>query len=150
MENIQKLESQYLNAKIAYYDGNPIMTDVEFDTLEQILKEKGSKVHEQVGSKRKDFDFPHPTRMLSLAKIQTEKNDNKYDEFYKWFSKRAEIVGKMGMLQASPKFDGSAINIIYRNGKLENILTRGMVSMERILHRVLRDMFPFLLKKKVL
>lgn len=125
MENIQKLESRYLNAKIAYYDGKPIMEDHEFDALEKILKEAGSKVHEQVGSKRKDFDFPHPTRMLSLAKIQTEKNNDMYDEFYKWFSKRAGIVGKMGMLQASPKFDGSAINIIYRDGALENILTRG-------------------------
>jgi DNA ligase (NAD+) len=125
MQDIKKLEAQYLSAKISYYEGNPTMTDAEFDALEQILIKEGSKVHEQVGSKRKDFDFPHPTRMLSLAKIQTEKDNNKYDEFYKWFSKRASIVGKMGMLYASPKFDGSAINIIYRNGNLESILTRG-------------------------
>jgi DNA ligase (NAD+) len=148
MENIQKLESQYLNAKIAYYDGNPIMTDAEFDALEQILIKEGSKVHEQVGSKRKDFDFPHPSRMLSLAKIQTEKNDNKYDEFYKWFSKRAAIVGKMGMLYASPKFDGSAINIIYRNGNLESILTRGDGFYGKTITNRLKSHVPSIISEK--
>jgi len=125
MEDIKRLENQYLKAKIAYYEGEPIMEDHEFDGLEKILKEAGSKVHEQVGSKRKDFDFSHPTKMLSLSKIQTEKGDHKKEEFLSWFSKRASIVGKTGMLEASPKFDGSAINIIYRDGRLENILTRG-------------------------
>ena len=119
------MEAQYLRAKIEYYEGTPIMEDHEFDALEEMLKKAGSKVHEQVGSKRKDFDFPHPTPMLSLSKIQIEKGNYMYDEFYTWFSKRASVVGKMGVLQASPKFDGSAINIIYRDGTLENILTRG-------------------------
>jgi len=125
MQDIKKLESLYLRAKIEYYEGTPIMEDWEFDALEEKLKNLGSKVHEQVGSKRKDFDFPHPTPMLSLAKIQTEKENYMYDKFYAWHSKRGSIVGKMGILQASPKFDGSAINIIYRDGNLENILTRG-------------------------
>ena len=73
--NLQHLETQYLKAKIAYYDGTPIMSDPAFDALEKELKEAGSKVVEQVGAKRKDFDFPHPTPMKSLAKIQTESNN---------------------------------------------------------------------------
>ena len=36
--DIQNLETQYLKAKIAYYDGNPIMSDAAFDVLEQELK----------------------------------------------------------------------------------------------------------------
>ena len=123
--NIKRLEAEYLRAKIEYYEGNEIMSDAAFDALEKILKDAGSKVTEQIGSKRKDFDFPHPTKMLSLAKIQMEKDKYMYDKFYTWFSKKASIVGKMAFLQASPKFDGSAINIIYRDGALENILTRG-------------------------
>ena len=70
--DIKNLETQYLKAKVAYYDGNPIMSDAAFDILEQELKAAGSKAIEQVGAKRKDFDFPHPTPMKSLAKIQTE------------------------------------------------------------------------------
>lgn len=128
--NIRQLEENYLKAKIAYYEGEPFLSDAEFDALEEVLRKEGSKVIEQVGSKRKDFDFFHPTKMLSLSKIQTEAREDgstyyAEDQFLKWFNKNAAIVGKMGMLEASPKFDGNAINIIYRGGILSNILTRG-------------------------
>lgn len=128
--NIQNLETLYLKAKISYYEGNPIMSDLEFDVLEKQLKDIGSKVIEQVGSKRKDFDFPHPNRMLSLAKLQTEVNldgTTNYQEelFQKWYQKRTKIIGTGSVLLSSPKFDGNAINIIYHGYKLHNVLTRG-------------------------
>ena len=92
----RELETKYLKAKIAYYEGNPFMTDSEFDQLENYLKEMGSKVIEQVGSKRKDFDFAHPTKMLSLRKIQTEETedgiDYKTDEFLKWYHKNIVLL----------------------------------------------------------
>ena len=127
--NINVLEERYLKAKIAYYEGNPFLSDIEFDTLEKYLKENKSKVIEQVGSKRKDFDFYHPTKMLSLSKIQTEltSDGTNYmeDEFNKWYQKRKNIIGVNVCLLSSPKFDGNAINIIYRGSKLTNVLTRG-------------------------
>jgi DNA ligase (NAD+) len=135
MDNIQHLEEKYLKAKIAYYEGTPFLTDAEFDALETILKNEGSKVIEQVGSKRKDFDFTHPTKMLSLSKIQTEATEEgtNYveDLFQKWFQKRLlALQNEFGktlnpVLWASPKFDGNAINIIYRGDNLANVLTRG-------------------------
>lgn len=129
MENLQILEEKYLKAKIAYYEGFPFMTDAEFDALESLLKEKGSKAPEQVGSKRKDFDFSHPTKMLSLSKIQTEETEagtNYMEEaFQKWYQKRSQQIGKDSPLFSSPKFDGNAINIIYRGDTLANVLTRG-------------------------
>ncbi|MFW6310704.1 MAG: hypothetical protein ACOC1K_00550 [Nanoarchaeota archaeon] len=127
--NIQSLEEKYLKAKIAYYEGNPFLTDSEFDSLEEELKNKGSKVIYQVGSKRKDFDIPHPTPMKSLAKIQTELTsegkDIKKEDIDKWYNKRTKQLGKKVPLLSSPKFDGNAINIIYRGNKLSSILTRG-------------------------
>ena len=131
--NIQLLESQYLKAKIAYYDGTPIMSDAAFDFLEQELKALGSKVIEQVGSKRKDFDFAHPTPMKSLGKFQMEANDGIINycenEFMEWINKRISILRSKGISLTTmfygPKFDGSAINIIYHDGKLESVLTRG-------------------------
>ena len=131
--NLQHLETQYLKAKIAYYDGTPIMSDPAFDALEKELKEAGSKVVEQVGAKRKDFDFPHPTPMKSLAKIQTESNNGvtnyQDDIFTKWLNKRLAILDRKSLkvtkIAYSPKFDGNAINIVYRNSKLEAVLTRG-------------------------
>jgi DNA ligase (NAD+) len=129
MEDIKHLETQYLNAKIAYYEGNPIMSDIVFDILEQKLKDSNSKVVEQIGSKRKDFDFPHPNPMLSLAKFQTDSSDYKESEFMNWLQKRENHANQLNFsidhLNYSPKFDGSAINIIYRNRKLNAVLTRG-------------------------
>ncbi len=127
--NINILEERYLKAKIAYYEGNPFLSDIEFDTLEKHLKEHKSKVVEQVGSKRKDFDFYHPTKMLSLSKIQTELTSDGTNymevEFNKWYQKRKNIINDNVCLLSSPKFDGNAINIIYRGSKLTNVLTRG-------------------------
>lgn len=132
--DLHSLETQYLKAKIAYYDGTPIMTDAAFDLMENELKTLGSKVIEQVGSKRKDFDFEHPNRMKSLAKFQMEDRTDGFInyceyEFSQWLVKRKLLLSKYGLtltaMSYGPKFDGSAINIIYRNGKLESVLTRG-------------------------
>ena len=137
MQDIKRLESTYLRAKIEYYEGNEIMTDAAFDKIEAILKEAGSKVIEQVGAKRKDFDFEHPTRMLSLGKRQTEQIDdvtNYMDaEFNEWYYKRIKDLQKNGFevlqnlipLTASPKFDGNAINIICHGNKIFQVLKIG-------------------------
>ena len=131
MDNTRILEDRYLKAKIAYYEGNPFLSDSAFDTLEEELKKRGSKVIEQVGAKRKDFDFPHPSPMLSLAKIQMEldeEGNTNYmaDSFSTWYRKRLSILKKnKSILLASPKFDGNAINIIYQGKNLSSVLTRG-------------------------
>ena len=130
MINIIELEKQYLDGKIAYYEGRQIMEDVEFDFIERLLRENGSKVVEQVGSKRKDFNYSHPTKMLSLAKIQTEEGNNMKNEFNGWFAKRQNILyakehnnkyvldyidvtPPQKLMYSSAKFDGNAINIIH-------------------------------------
>jgi len=129
MQDIKRLEATYLRAKIEYYEGNELMTDAAFDKIEKILKEAGSKVIEQVGSKRKDFDFEHPTPMLSLAKHQTEDEDGvtnyAEEEFKAWHTKRTHVLTKDTPLLASPKFDGNAINIVYTGKQLFQVLTRG-------------------------
>jgi DNA ligase (NAD+) len=129
MTTIQLLEYEYLKHKIAYYEGRPTISDSAFDFIEQQLKESGSKVIEQVGSKRKDFDFTHPTKMKSLGKMQTEqdKGVTNYQEgpFNAWYEKRVQIIGKRVSLESSPKYDGNAINIIYKGGKHLRTLTRG-------------------------
>jgi len=132
--DIKKLETEYLRAKVEYYEGSPIMSDNAFDFLEKILKDCNSKVLEQVGTKRKDFDFAHPSRMRSLAKLQTEELpdgiDYKTVELTKWYNKNATIIKNKPGLLASPKFDGNAINIVYRVGiedrvLLSQVTTRG-------------------------
>jgi DNA ligase (NAD+) len=131
--NVQELEKQYLDAKIAYYEGRPIISDPEFDFIERLLRESGSKVVEQVGSKRKDFDYPHPTPMLSLSKIQMEPDNIMEAEFLTWYRKRREAILSSDLpvttvirMGSSAKYDGNAIDIVYKNGSvLYQVLTRG-------------------------
>jgi len=129
MNNLFELENKFLLAKVEYYNGTPIMSDAEFDALEAHLKTLGSKVVNQVGSKMIDFDFVHPTPMLSLSKSQIEATEEGTDymveDFEKWVNKRIGIIGKDVVLETSPKYDGNAINIIYVGGKLNMVLTRG-------------------------
>ena len=149
MNKLFDLENKYLTAKISYYNGNPIMSDTEFDSLENYLKENGSKVHEQVGAKVKDYDFSHPTKMLSLSKIQTSKDENgitnyMFDLFMYWYNNRTSIINFKDLFKLfiSPKFDGNAINVIYIGGKLTSILTRGDGVFGKDVTKRLESRFP--------
>lgn len=127
MSNRFDLEQQYLSAKEAYYGGNPILTDDEFDRLEADLLSLGSDVPYIVGAEDRKAKYSHPSPMLSLAKFQalidgtapTESATN-------WMNK----LGKFSF-EITPKYDGNAANAIYINGKLSQVLTRGNGSKGR-------------------
>lgn len=86
----------------AYYGGYPIISDEQFDALEN--REKG------VGTNVSDSAIPHLHRMYSLQKVfQDENTAPDYN---------ADMV-------ISLKLDGAAISLLYSNGKLVLALTRG-------------------------
>ena len=110
-------EQTFLKAKATYYIGEPIMSDEEFDILEENLRLLDSFVVDIVGqikikgnkaiiSRGKIKFLPHKTPMGSLAKIQFKPNYVPYIEF-------------------GPKLDGNAINLTYENGKLISVTSRG-------------------------
>lgn len=150
MKNLFELENKYLLAKVMYYKGTPIMTDPEFDALEAHLKSLGSKVVNQVGEKLIDYDFVHPTPMLSLSKSQIEATEDGTDymveDFEKWFNKRLAILGKDVLLETSPKYDGNAINIIYIGGKYNMTLTRGSGTAGNYVNDKLTKQIPDVIK----
>lgn len=119
----------YEKAKEAYYEGNPIMSDAEFDELE-------SKVGVgNVGAPDKDAKFKHPSRMLSLSKIQADKTTGAApsEQAVEWMrstiSKYMKIAGVEGeapdMFEVTCKYDGNSANCIYKDGKLWKVLSRG-------------------------
>jgi len=124
-------EALYLRAKDAYYNsGNPLMDDVEYDLLEDSLRQIDSFVVDIVGtvkikgnkaniSRGKIKFLPHLTPMGSLAKIQFKPNYVPYDEFIDW---KNNIDCD---LEFGPKLDGNAINNIYKDGHLVSITSRG-------------------------
>ena len=121
-----ELETKYLVAKEKYYNGEPIMSDEEFDDLEQHLKTLDSDVVNMVGTADRNFKHKHLSPMNSLDKIQAAFNgDLPFDQLDKWFAD----FPKDTVFEASPKWDGMAINNIYRKGtkgaNLEMSITRG-------------------------
>ena len=119
---IAEKENLFLLAKAKYYEGNPILSDFEFDILEQELRDSNSQVIQIVGSQDlKDIKFNHASPMLSLNKIQVQRGesiqiaDNKYKQ---WLSTNGPSNLQMEEMEATPKFDGSSCNLIYENGKL--------------------------------
>ena len=121
--DIFELETKYLKAKEAYYTGEePIMSDDEFDELEEMLKTLDSDVVNMVGTADRRFKHQHLSPMCSLDKIQANLDGTlPMDDIANWFSTfPADTV-----FEATPKYDGMAINIIYRKGNLERCITRG-------------------------
>ena len=125
-------EKLYLDAKKAYYDGNPLMTDTAFDRLEDLLRAEGSNVINIVGSDDTSKENQHLSPMLSLQKTQVNDLEDKslpIQKFNDWIEKSSNSAGtllqKTLQLEAEPKFDGSSCNLTYKNGKLITASTRG-------------------------
>lgn len=139
-----KQENLYLEAKKTYYEGNPIMTDAEFDRLEDELRLIGSSLIDIVGDK---FDryakYPHITPMLSLAKYQTDKITGKppTEKAIEWMKDKVNR-GSQEHFAFEPKFDGNSVNAIYKNGKLWKMLSRGNGTLGRDYTSKLKSQVP--------
>ncbi len=122
-----------------YVDNAPTLTDYEFDLLlkelEALEKEfpeftRSDSPTRMVGSglsssytgieRKKEFEqFPHRYPMLSLG--------NTYDisEVQAFADRAAKSIGHAFTYSCELKFDGTAICLTYRNGRLFRALTRG-------------------------
>jgi len=90
-------------ASKAYYEGNPIISDAEYDALEQVYG-KNNVGYVSSGT------IPHMFPMFSLAKC--------YDITNPPFPIGKDVV-------TTPKLDGAAISTLYVDGTLVLALTRG-------------------------
>jgi DNA ligase (NAD+) len=121
-QRLQELEELFLQAKEAYYKGEPIMSDDEFDRLEEELRIESSEVVEIVGFSDRNLKHPHLSPMLSLSKAQSLLDGTPpLEQMNSWFLD----FEKDTIFEATPKYDGNAVNLIYRNGKFSQAITRG-------------------------
>lgn len=140
-ENLSPNEELYIKAKEAYYKGKPIMTDLEFDELEETLKNDDSFVVDIVGSKSKNkLSVEHTWPMLSLSKIKFKKDYIPYSEFCSFHGNIDDI------LEFTPKLDGNAITCKYENDKLVSISSRGDGKFGQDYTNKLKNKIPNIIK----
>ena len=103
---MNKLEQYLDQASIAYYSGEPVISDEQFDQLAE------SCGYSKVGAKQHANVEQHVHRMYSLQKYYEDENQKQPLEHIR------DIV-------ATPKLDGAALSLLYVGGQLVRVLTRG-------------------------
>ncbi len=114
----------------AYYvEDNPIASDEEYDKLyhkvldyerenpDNILDDSPTK---RVGGVIRDgfTKAKHILRMWSMEDVFSQ------DEVREWLERVKRGIGEVSFF-CEPKFDGASMNLIYRDGKLNQAVTRG-------------------------
>ena len=124
---MNQMEYEQLNEQLkeyskAYYDGNPMVTDLEYDNLVKKIKEyetdhmaSQDSITKVVGSTSGNNKIVHLEKMYSMEDLFS------LDEVKGWLERRANITSYYVM----PKYDGCSLNITYDNGKLVSAVTRG-------------------------
>lgn len=113
----------YNKAKEAYYNGQEIMTDYEFDELEKELKLDNKS---SIGAHHNpNYTIKHPYIMGSLSKVQIHEKNGviDWDEYYsqvtpKYVSQHKDVI-------ITPKFDGCSFEIYVVGNHIKSISTRG-------------------------
>jgi DNA ligase (NAD+) len=113
--SVEELAAQILRHKKLYYNGEPIISDAEYDQLEDTLRQldPDNPVLHLVGTPA-GGKVQHSPPMLSSQKATT------LAEVTKW----ANDIS-MGQITAGYKVDGLSLSIIYNNGQLRQGATRG-------------------------
>ena len=106
-------------ASVMYYNGNPILSDEEFDALARKYR------YEEVGYQVTD-GIPHMYRMYSLQKV-FNLND---------------IESSTAPMVRTPKLDGAAVSLQYVNGHLAQALTRGDGQLGRDITLKMEELVP--------
>ena len=115
--------------KAYYIDNNPIVSDVEYDTLykelEQLEKDypefiQNNSPTKAVGAKETlSKTINHEIPMYSLDNSYSMKDiEEFYERLYKMFGKDIELTVEC-------KMDGAALSVTYDNGRLLQVVTRG-------------------------
>lgn len=113
-DKIAKLVEQILLHKRKYYAGEPLISDAEYDKIEEELQKLAPEhpALSMIGAEASDSPkVSHNPPMLSLAKTYDT------EELMSWVKQR-EVVGTL-------KLDGVALSLIYEKGSFALAKTRG-------------------------
>lgn len=126
MSRADDLAQQLREASEAYYnDDAPVMSDPDFDALRDELErlDPHNSFFKEVGAPPSDNALKtvkHSMPMGSLNKVHTQ------DEYNTWIkSTIAPAAGNNPLMAVQCKYDGSSIELVYKNGKFVQAITRG-------------------------
>src|ERR1700758_1826509 len=125
-DRIEQLAQDLRHHKRRYYSGDPVISDAEYDALEDELRrlmdehpeltpadnpleEGGAELAGELYA-----DARHEVAMLSLEKATS---DAELDAFLARFPEETFALW--------PKFDGLSLSVLYRGGRLARAATRG-------------------------
>ncbi len=146
----QLLELRELANDAYYNDGEAIMTDADFDAIENELGRRGVNLKELKKGGNYGEEVEHFTIMPSLPKVNVKGDFNEGHHF--------DIIKRMRL---SPSFnnnntytlhyklDGLAINAMYEDGRLVKAATRGNYHIGRNVINKVRHMLPKEVSKHV-
>lgn len=99
----------------AYFRGDPIMSDEEYDrNLEELIKKHKEYVRLNGGKDDLGIEITPPTE---LEKVRD------FNQFNEWLN---EITNtNQGSFYIEPKYDGINLTLVYRDGKIKEALMRG-------------------------
>lgn len=139
MNKTEKL-NLYKKAKEAYYNGQEIMTDYEFDQLE---KELGLENKSEVGARHNpSYTIQHPFMMGSLSKVQIHKDKEGIIDWTKYFNEALKYFLVTDQLIITPKYDGCSFECEVKDGKVLQISSRGDGECGKDLTEHLIDLIP--------
>ena len=117
---VEKMNQELLDGQNAYYSGNPIMSDAQYDTLEGQLSAIVTKNPQysniattllRVGVEANSvLRIPHAKPMLSIENYYTEES----------FVKAIQNYGAIVLVE--PKRDGCSCELTYIDGKLLSLI----------------------------
>lgn len=126
-------------AKQSYYDGEPILSDEEFDELENSI---GLANNSDIGAKGK-YTVKHSFLMGSLSKIHVTK-DTDWQDIQQDILKYLTHFNNCTICEATPKYDGCSFELIVsKNGDLMSASTRGDGYRGQDLMPILKNRFKF-------
>lgn len=147
MEHIKNTNEEliaiYKVANEAYYnDGEPVMSDKDFDGLQDEMNRRGIDTTKLEKGSYGD-EVEHFTLCPSLRKVNVkgEFNQGHHADIIKNLSKSPSF--RQGQtFQLHYKLDGLAINAMYENGKLKQAATRGDYRVGRNVIGKVRHLLP--------
>jgi len=118
MTEIEQLESELQQYRVAYRNGAPLITDSEYDTKEATLRELAPNspmlIATDAAEETLEDTIEHSTPMGSLSKVTT------LEELKAWMLRCGGHP-----VYVMPKLDGMSLSLRYKNRKLVQAVTRG-------------------------